>query len=56
MEARALRSGDIIKAHETQQFVDGMLVVLAALGYSIKFDDNGKCKLVAEATDDKEGN
>lgn len=56
IEANALRSGDIGKAHETQRFVDGMLIVLAALGYSIKFDDNGNCTLVAEATDDKEGN
>ena len=56
VEARALRSGDIVKARETQQLVDGMLIVLAALGYSIKFDDNGKCALVAEAADDKEGN
>lgn len=55
-EANALRSGDIGKARETQRFVDGMLIVLAALGYSIKFDDNGNCTLVAEATDDKEGN
>lgn len=56
VEARALRSGDIVKARETQQLVDGMLIVLATLGYSIKFDDNGKCSLVAEATDDKAGN
>lgn len=56
VEVKALRTGDIGNAHETQRFIDGMLIVLAALGYSIKFDDNGNCMLVAEATDDKEGN
>lgn len=56
MEASALRCGNVVKAHETQQFVDGVLLVLAALGYSIKFDDKGKCSLVAEATEDKAGN
>ena len=55
-EAEALKRFDIAEACNVHNFVTGALLVVAIMGYSVKFDDNGKCTLVAEATDDKAGN